>query len=32
MDYDPDALVIMPGPQGPLKLPIRALLPWPYRR
>jgi cytidine deaminase len=32
MDYAPDALVIMPGPTGPLKLPIRVLLPVPYRR
>jgi cytidine deaminase len=32
MDYDPDALVIVPSPDGPLKLPVRALLPLPYRR
>ena len=32
MDYAPDALVIMPGATAPLKLPIRALLPQPYRR
>lgn len=32
VDYAPDALVIVPGPQGALKLPIRALLPLPYRR
>jgi cytidine deaminase len=31
-DYAPDALVIVPGPLGPVKLPIRALLPLPYRR
>ncbi len=29
MDYAPDALVILPGP---LKFPVRALLPVPYRR
>ncbi len=32
LDYDPDALVILPGPLAPLKLPARALLPLPYRR
>ena len=32
VDYAPDALVIMPGADGPLKLPARALLPLPYRR
>lgn len=32
VDYDPDALVIVPGPLAPLKLPVRALLPLPYRR
>ncbi len=32
VDYDPDALVIVPGPLAPLKLPARALLPLPYRR
>jgi cytidine deaminase len=32
VDYDPDALVILPGPLAPLKLPVRALLPLPYRR
>lgn len=31
-DYAADALVIVPGPGGPVKLPIRALLPLPYRR
>ena len=31
-DYDADALVIVPGPLAPLKLPARALLPLPYRR
>ena len=32
VDYDPDALVIIPGASGPVKLPARALLPLPYRR
>ena len=32
MDYAPEALVIVPGPSGLVKLPIRALLPLPYRR
>ena len=32
VDYAPDALVIMPVPNGPLKLPARGLLPYPYRR
>jgi cytidine deaminase len=31
-DFAPDALVIVPGPAGPIKLPVRALLPLPYRR
>ncbi len=31
-DHDPEALVIVPGAAGPEKLPIRALLPLPYRR
>jgi cytidine deaminase len=31
-DYAPDALVIVPGPIGPVKVPVRALLPVPYRR
>ena len=31
-DYAPDALVIVPGPVGPVKLPIRLLMPVPYRR
>jgi cytidine deaminase len=32
VDYAPDALVIVPGGDGLLKLPARALLPLPYRR
>lgn len=32
MDYAPDAWVIMPSPTGPVKRPVRALLPDPYRR
>ncbi len=31
-DYAPDALVIVPGLSGPMKLQIRELLPLPYRR
>ena len=32
LDYSPDALVILKRPEGLLKLPVRALLPEPYRR
>ncbi len=32
VDHDPDALVILPGLMAPLKLPVRRLLPVPYRR
>ncbi len=32
MDYAPEARVIVPGILAPIKLPIRALLPLPYRR
>ena len=32
LDYSPDALVIMPAPDGLVKLPVRALLVLPYRR
>ncbi len=32
VDFSPDALVIVPGVDGPIKLPARALLPLPYRR
>jgi cytidine deaminase len=33
LDYAPDALVIVPGPAGaPVKRPLRAMLPLPYRR
>ena len=31
-DFAPAALVILPGPSGPMKLPAAALLPLPYRR
>lgn len=31
-DYAPSALVIVPGPEGPMKVPVRTLLPAPYRR
>ena len=30
--FAPAALVILPGPSGPMKLPAAALLPLPYRR
>jgi len=32
LDYSPEARVILKGPDGLLTLPIRALLPAPYRR
>ena len=32
LDHCPDALVIVHGPTGLTKLPVRALLPAPYRR
>ena len=32
MDFDPEALVIVPGLTGLMKLPVRMLLPLPYRR
>jgi cytidine deaminase len=32
LDFAPDALVIVTGPAGVVKLPIRALMPLPYRR
>ena len=32
VDHAPDALVIMHGPTGLMKLPVRTLLPAPYRR
>jgi cytidine deaminase len=32
VDFAPEALVIVPGVDGPIKLPVRALLPLPYRR
>ena len=32
LDHCPDALVIMHGPAGLTKLPVRTLLPAPYRR
>jgi cytidine deaminase len=32
LDHCPDALVIVHGPQGLRKVPIRKLLPLPYRR
>jgi cytidine deaminase len=32
VDFSPDAMVIVPGADGPVKLAARALLPLPYRR
>jgi len=32
VDFSPDALVIVPGDDGPIKVAARALLPLPYRR
>jgi cytidine deaminase len=32
LDYDPEARVILPGLLAPIKLPVRTLLPSPYRR
>lgn len=32
VDYNPEARVILKGPSGLLKVPMRALLPSPYRR
>jgi cytidine deaminase len=32
MDYAPDAMVIVPGPAGVEKRPVRVMLPLPYRR
>ncbi len=32
VDHDPQALVILPGLLAPVKLPVRRLLPLPYRR
>ena len=31
-DYDPAADVIVPGPDGPVRMPVRLLLPMPYQR
>ncbi len=31
-DFDPAADVIVPGPQGPLRMAVRLLLPLPYQR
>ena len=31
-DFSPEVLVIVPGPAGLIKLPLRMLLPLPYRR
>lgn len=31
-DFDPEGLVIVPGLTGLMKLPVRAMLPLPYRR
>ena len=31
-DFDPEADIIVPGPEGPHRMPVRALLPLPYQR
>ena len=31
-DFDPAADVIVPGPDGPRRMPVQALLPLPYQR
>ncbi len=31
-DHAPDAWIIMPGREGPTKMPVSALLPLPYMR
>lgn len=31
-DFAPDAFVIVPGASGPVRMPLRALFPLPYRR
>ena len=31
-DFDPAADVIVPGPEGPYRVPVRVLLPLPYQR
>ena len=31
-DYDPAADVIVPGPDGPVRMAVRLLLPMPYQR
>ena len=31
-DFDPAADVIVPGPDGPVRMPVRLLLPLPYQR
>ena len=31
-DFDPAADVIVPGPDGPVRMPLAVLLPLPYRR
>jgi cytidine deaminase len=32
VDYSPDVMVIVPGPDGPVKLPVGELLALPYQR
>lgn len=32
LDYAPDAMIIVASPDGPVKRPVRAMLPLPYRR
>jgi hypothetical protein len=32
MDFDPEAEIIVPGADGLVRVPVRALLPLPYQR
>lgn len=32
VDFGPDAAVILPGPHGLRRVPVKALLPFPYQR
>ena len=32
VDFDPQALVILPSPAGPIRVTVQSLLPFPYQR
>ena len=32
VDFDPQASVILPSPAGPIRVPVKSLLPFPYQR